>query len=993
MKLLINTILSLALLLAFHPAWSQPKLEFDIRKPDSFAHRQLGSEKFANKKFTIIRRAFQNTYTRYNYHFNANEKVKQILQYATDYHEDDYTKLLSFKPYDLAITARSGDIDSILNTTTAGILLHDLRNDWVDDLYLLMGKAYFLRQDFDSAYMVFQYLNYTFAPKQEGGYSIPIGSNASESGNGLSIASSEDAGLVKKAFLGPPSRNEALVWMVNTYLEAGEIWEAAALISTLRNDPTFPERLRSDLLRSNAHFHYLNNQWDSAAFNLETALNLGDLKGTAAARDWYLAGQLYNLAGKPDWAADAFQKSIQTTIDPVMDVYARLNIIRLKKAENPEIIDQSIADLIDMARKDRFYRYRDIIYYAAGLFEMERNGYAKADEYFQQSIKYNENNAEQRSQSFLMMADARYEGELYGMAYMPYDSVNLAGLTRADSLRIAWRKPATQTIYYADKARFLQDSLMEVAAMPEAQRIEYVRGLSRRMRRDLGIKDDIENAGMAGIMGGINQANDQLFASTAGRTFYFADPGLRANGYNTFRQQWGERPNQDNWRRSSAISPANARQTIENLEAPITGTQPAMGFEMDGWDSTDVSFDNLYSRLPISEASLAQARLRAASALLSKGKVLQNHVENYPLAIRVYDSVFMYIDSGEVAAEALHGMIYTYEKLGDTEGANQARALLKSNFPQSAFARRADKPQPPAELPADGDPAITQQYKNAYNLFIDGSFDEALSLKRRLDSTNGSSYWTPQLVYIETVHQLQEKQDSLAMQNLDYMIAQYPQHPIAEKAKIIKEFLPRRREIEDYLTKLEITRAEEDRIMVVSDTRINTRTAAIDPALRTAAPPVTQAPRVIVDTSARVLVAVEPPVREESPYRVNPDGPQVVALLLENMDPAYVNEVHYSLNNSPRRNNYRYSVTAEKKRIADKLWLVLLRSNSFTNATNAYEYIEYLRPVAEENMLSWLDASRYKYIILPEEMLNFISNPEQMKEYEKVLQSTFPGKF
>lgn len=119
----------------------------------------------------------------------------------------------------------------------------------------------------------------------------------------------------------------------------------------------------------------------------------------------------------------------------------------------------------------------------------------------------------------------------------------------------------------------------------------------------------------------------------------------------------------------------------------------------------------------------------------------------------------------------------------------------------------------------------------------------------------------------------------------------------------------------------------------------------------------------------------------------------MVALLLENMDPAYVNEVHYSLNNSPRRNNYRYSVTAEKKRIADKLWLVLLRSNSFTNATNAYEYIEYLRPVAEENMLSWLDASRYKYIILPEEMLNFISNPEQMKEYEKVLQSTFPGKF
>ena len=49
-------------------------------------------------------------------------------------------ELLSFYDYDLNDIAKYS-IDSIIYRCNANIVLHDLRNNWVDDAYLLMAKA------------------------------------------------------------------------------------------------------------------------------------------------------------------------------------------------------------------------------------------------------------------------------------------------------------------------------------------------------------------------------------------------------------------------------------------------------------------------------------------------------------------------------------------------------------------------------------------------------------------------------------------------------------------------------------------------------------------------------------------------------------------------------------------------------------------------------------------------------------------------------------
>src|ERR1700750_3182103 len=80
---------------------AQLGFSFDIPKPKQYEERKLRSEKSDQKKFTVPKRFFQNTTTHYNYFFNANNKLNEVIARAKEAHTDDYTELLSFYNYDL----------------------------------------------------------------------------------------------------------------------------------------------------------------------------------------------------------------------------------------------------------------------------------------------------------------------------------------------------------------------------------------------------------------------------------------------------------------------------------------------------------------------------------------------------------------------------------------------------------------------------------------------------------------------------------------------------------------------------------------------------------------------------------------------------------------------------------------------------------------------------------------------------------------------------
>jgi hypothetical protein len=340
MKTLFRFSLSVCFAFAYQLSYAQPGLGFEIKKPKKYENRKLKSEKTGEKKFHLPRRAFQNTVTHYNYYFNATTRLNEVIARAKAGFTDDYSQLLPFYNYTLEATARDkGELDSVIYKSTAGILLHDLRNDWIDNMYLVLAKAYFFRNDLDSADLTFQYLNYAFAPKEESGYDKPIGSNASNETGEFSIATNEkkNKGIWTKLTGHKPSRNESFVWQARNHIEKDELPEAAGILEILRHDPNFPKRLTSELNEVMAYWFYKQQVFDSAAHYLSKALDEAENRQEEA-RWEFLIAQLYQLSNDNKKAIEYYNRSIKHTNDPIMDVFARLKWLKKINTKTIEIL-------------------------------------------------------------------------------------------------------------------------------------------------------------------------------------------------------------------------------------------------------------------------------------------------------------------------------------------------------------------------------------------------------------------------------------------------------------------------------------------------------------------------------------------------------------------------------------------------------------------------------------------------------------------------------
>ncbi|MEI9912985.1 MAG: tetratricopeptide repeat protein [Bacteroidota bacterium] len=393
-------------------SFGQLGTNLDITKPKEYDNRVLRSEKSDQKKFTLPKRFIQNTVTHYNYFFNANNKLNEVLERAKASFKDDYSALLPFYNYSLDATAAdTTQLDSISYKSQTGIALHDLRNDWVDNLYLLWGASYYLKKQFDSAYLMFQYINYAFAKKEKDGYYMNIGSRM-DGNSAFSIATKEKTSLPRKVFSEPPSRNDAFIWQIRNFLAQDLFAESASLIITLKNDPAFPKRLDNDLDEVQAYWFYKQSMWDSAAAHLDKALTNATNRQERA-RWEYLLAQLYELSGQSKEAEDYYAKAIHHTTDPVLDIYARLFSIRVNKDGGDNYIEKNIASLVKMARRDKYQDYRDIIYYMAAQMELERDNIDGALALLLKSTKYTSNDPSQRNKAFLQLAELSFAKHRY----------------------------------------------------------------------------------------------------------------------------------------------------------------------------------------------------------------------------------------------------------------------------------------------------------------------------------------------------------------------------------------------------------------------------------------------------------------------------------------------------------------------------------------------------------------------------------------------------
>ena len=967
-------------LTCFFPGLGQPTLDPDLKKPVKYENRILRAEKTGEKKFTIPRRFFQNTYTHYNYAFNARNKLNMVLENAKAQHIDRYAELLSFYNYTLESTAeQKTELDSVIYKVNAGIFLHDLRSNWMDNIYILMGEAYYYRNTLDTAFMTFQYMNYAFSPKEEDGYDKVIASNSNEGGNNLKVATVEKRNIVDRAFSEPPSRNDALVWLIRTHISRQDMATAGTLIQTLRNDPDFPKRLAPQLAEVTAFWFYNRPQYDSAAFYLEQALPAATNRQEMA-RWEYLLGQLYSRAGKPEQAKEAFRRCIQHTLNPVMEVAAQLQSTQEINSLDEVDWQAALAALDKMAHREKYAEYRDLIYYTMAKIELRRNKVPEAKHHLQKSVKYSINNPEQKSRSFILLGDVNFSQSLYQEASRNYDSATTSMLPEDEVKQVEDRKTILHTLVPFYEVIQRQDSLQKLAAMPEAERNAILKKQLRLLRKQQGLKDEDQGAVAGGpvlLPSGNLKASD-LFSDNNSGEWYFYNNSLKSRGFTEFRTKWGNRPNTDNWRRSSSVSNITFNKEIAKEQAAS-----------DSAEAGGLTMESLTRELPIGPEKLKISNDSVLQAQYQLAYGIQNKLEDYASAATLYEQLQQRFPGNAVEADVLYNLSICYRKLGRNDQLAATVGKLSQDYPKNRQTRLAVDPVGVQAADSAMSRKATANYTEIYNLFIEGKFDEANAAKKQADSSYGTHYWTPQLLYIESIYEMRTRQDSLALQTLGQIVTQFPDHLLAERANNLVSVLQRRHEIEQYLDTLQVVRPVEDSVIVLQDEIVHPTVDSVKMIKAAVAKPELAKNKPAADSIR--LKKTAPVLLPASLFNRHAEQAHFVVLVLDQVDPVYVNEARNAFLRYNKEKYYNQPMNVVITSLSDQLKLVSI--SGLANEQAAVEYIQQAKVLAPKEIIPWLKGNKYYFLPIAQDNMDLLISNKNLPAYRDFLKQLFPDQY
>jgi hypothetical protein len=256
----------------------------------------------------------------------------------------------------------------------------------------------------------------------------------------------------------------------------------------------------------------------------------------------------------------------------------------------------------------------------------------------EKSLGYNESNMSFKNKSHLQLGKIAYEQQQYRKAADHYDSLDIQEPSiLKDSANIATRKVALRKL--ADELNIIsrEDSLQMIAAMPAAERDEFIKKLSKKYKKEKGVSSTEDNQDLNNAISSFDNKKNQstdLFETSSKGEWYFYNASSKSRGFNEFKSKWGKRENIDNWRRNSALKINNLNNNID-IDAPLPSdslnSQGAAG------EVIPYSYDALMGDLPLTPEKIDSSNEKIAVALISLAKVFEYDLEDYQQAIFTYE--------------------------------------------------------------------------------------------------------------------------------------------------------------------------------------------------------------------------------------------------------------------------------------------------------------------------------------------------------------------
>jgi hypothetical protein len=947
--------------------------------------KQLPYERLLDKKYTLGRRAYQNTVSQFNYLFNAEISLEEIIQKARDAHEDDYTELLPFYDYDLSNTAKES-IDSIVYRCNANIVLHDLRSNYVDDAYLLLAKSYLFHKNFDTAASILQFINYSFYDK-EAGADQPIGSNLNKSGK-FSIASVED----NRAWENKNVRNESMIWQARNYFEAGEINEGISLLQLLKTDAGFPKRLHPFLYEQLAYGYYLSGINDSAANYLIKGLeNAQDL--LTKARWSYLIAQLYEKEQKIDLAYNWYKKAGLIVSNPVIAVYASIYMASID-ANRGEKSWESLANALErMLKKDKYSGFADIVYYEMAQLAIRNKATSKANEWLIKSIQKNEKNYKLKQKALVQLGALNYKEDQFEVAKIAYDNLKDVLKTYPNYDQITLRKKWIDKIANLDELIANEDTLQRIYAAPKVNQLKIAKQWQKRVAdkdsvlKDL-LTDPIKKIAEVATVNTNNQnynsgyTFNNAFSNTTAKQviksdFYFDNPQNVSMGVTNYIKKWGDRPNVDNWRRKTTIQLTKSNPSINNINPNQNNGQQIINVSASNNKDAQKNDDNdtLSIQLIQSESDLKASESIWNKNTLAIAKIFLYELNDFEKALPRYQAVIQNNIEPNVTESALLDLASHFMHIGQPTTSDSIIQMILRDFPQGIYVQKKKAKENLERI----DKNSSEAYKATYFMAQIGDWDQFSAQIEITDQQFKGTKWNTPYQFLKVKMHAQLGKDSLAIVMLNDIIAQNKNESIKARAKNIITEINNRKTTEAYLAALKIVQPAKPMIAKEAElVQIKTPTVVMknDSSLNKSGKINNMSTTVTKFDSTQAIVTMN-----QIAFTNDSLEQHYIALQTMNVSAVFVKEIQNAFKDFHAEAFRQLDLTVTFVQFTDQSHIVWI--GPFTNAPNGLAYINKVKPRLSTEIISFIPKKQYDLTLIGKSNVILINNQEQLNQYKR----------
>lgn len=953
-------------------------------KPQKQEDRRPPSEKMAEKPFTFKRKVVQNTVTRYNYYYHARLKLEAVLKGINRQRQDNYNVFLPFYPFTVEkLNLNSNDLDSVIQKASVAVQIHDPRGRWIDDCYLLVGKAYYYKGDWENAANTFKFINTTFAPKKKSEYNTVVGRSEDSR---MSISTREKEKGLFNRFRHKSARNEAFLWQARVHLEQKQYDEAQSLLNILEGDPYFPKRLEGQLAELQAYRFYKQGRYAETIDPLIIAIKKGNSGRDQKARMSFILGQLYASQGRLDSAMNAFRDVIAYKPDATIDFNARVQIARCNTKANGGSMEESIAALQSMLRKERFIPFRDAIYYNMAVLCANEQP-ERALDYLNKSLKIESANSLQKTLTFKGIADIYYFRKDYASAQQYYDSTaSVMGPDFEEAALVNTRKEALGDVVQRTRLIRQEDSLQQIAAMPPALRDSLLTQQVAAIRIARATPEKEKGRGERGGNSLNNPAfpnnfpNNNSFApkpEEGSGDWYFYNVGSKSSGYSEFKRRWGNRALADNWRRSQGAAavfntPAPGAETPADDVAANINQLPA--------DSINTSV--LAANLPLTPEKLAESRGKQMDAWFELGKLYHDKLEDPREAISSYDSLLERFPEHPRKAEILYSLYVWHNKLNNTQQANHYKQMVMTQFAGTNYANILQFGLPKDENKEKTN-AVSAIYDTAYMAYLTGRYDTVFQLKKLADSSYGYSSLQPKWDLLEAMAIIKTQSDSAGKAAIAAIISKYPGEPgILNQANDIMDALNRKGEVTDYLSRLQLRRDSSETAMVDENVSIRYPWQTPQPQFAVDSAKIAQARADSLAAAANVPPPPPPP--PVTPYKLGDEKaavPHFVVMYFNRVSKVLVDEAvaQFSRYNAEKHAEEKLETSSFVLTPTEIMVIVRL----FPSEEKALNYFDEAVRSASTVIIPRIKPTEYKFFIISRENFILLNNTKDLNGYRK----------